>query len=407
MVLADLVTPSMVASLPRKVLAVVGTLDGPASARRDVGRTSHAAILARGRGIPVAFVTSAVLASIPDGSWVIVEASEARASVWVEPDEVALAAARQRQRGLAIERLENRGGGQQLAHLGIALCVNVASPHDDIPDAARGVGLVRTEMMFAGRRTAPSESEQLAALLLITERARGRPVVVRLFDAGGDKPLAWLGGEHDPSHGIRRLLAHPEILATQLRALARAREHADVRVLLPIVRTADDVNAVRALASLTLQLGAMIESPDAADVAESIASAADFVSIGTNDLTATALGLDRTAEAPMDHPRVLRLIRRVVRAVHARGRHVTICGEMAGHERGTRGRRPWCQCAQRRPSPAGCRPSRPGPSHHRGLSPRSRGGNRAPYGACIGPVNVRRLWSNGTPEARLRTRGAR
>ena len=186
--------------------------------------------------------------------------------------------------------------------------VNVASAHDDIPASADGVGLVRTELAFAGSTVMPSESEQLAALMRIAAKARGAPIVVRLFDAGGDKPLAWLGGDTGSSRGIARLLAHPHVLATQLRAIARAREHADVRVLLPFVRSADEVTAVRSLAASTLLLGAMIESPDGVEAIASIASVADFVSIGTNDLTAETLGLTREFDLPMVDPRVLALV---------------------------------------------------------------------------------------------------
>jgi phosphoenolpyruvate-protein kinase (PTS system EI component) len=332
----DSVTPTMVASLPEQIVAVLAGVDASTGARRDVGRTSHAAILARGRGLPLVYVTPDLLASIPDGAWLVVEATEAAASVCVEPSAPRLAAARRRLRSRERQRTRDDMDREPLAHLGVELRVNVASSRDEIPAGADGVGLVRTEMMFAGRLTAPSESEQLAALLLLGAKARGRPVVVRLFDAGGDKPLAWLGEASDPSRGIERLLAYPELLATQLRALARARDHADVRVLLPFVRTAAEVNAVRRLAAPTLQIGAMIESPDAVEAIERIASAADFLSIGTNDLTATTLGLERGVDVPQDHPRVLTLVRAVIAAAHASGRTVTVCGEMAGNEEGAR-----------------------------------------------------------------------
>lgn len=332
----DVATPAVVASLPKEVVAVIAALDGPARARRDVGRTSHAAILAKGRGLPLVYVTSDLLASIPNGSWVVVDAGETDAFVRVDPSETSIAAAQDRWESSRREHLRNDVGCEPLGHLGVELRVNVASPHDEIPGGADGVGLVRTEMMFAGRLTAPSESEQLAALLLLGARARHRPIVVRLFDAGADKPVAWLGRASDPSRGIGRLLAHPEILATQLRALARAREHADVRVLLPFVRTAAEVSAVRRLASRTLQVGAMIESPDAVEAIASIAPAADFLSIGTNDLTATTLGLERTTDAPKNYPRVLALVRRVIMAGQACGLKATVCGEMAGDERGAR-----------------------------------------------------------------------
>lgn len=330
----DQVTPAMVASLPRKVVAVIAALDGSVQGRRDVGRTSHAAILAGARGLPLVYLTRDVLASVPSGLQVIVDAHETDASVCFDPGHASLDAASLRLE--SSERLRNDTECEALDHLGVELRVNVASPHDEIAAGADGVGLVRTEMMFAGRLTAPTESEQLAALLLVGARARGRPIVVRLFDAGDDKPLAWLGGASDPSRGIGRLLAHREILATQLRALARAREHADIRVLLPFVRTTADVNAVRDLAAPILPIGAMIESPDAVDAIASIAAVADFVSIGTNDLTATTLGLERTAAAPKADARVLALVRRAIEGAHARGRTVSICGEMAAEERGAR-----------------------------------------------------------------------
>ncbi len=216
------------------------------------------------------------------------------------------------------------------------LRVNVASAHDEIPASADGVGLVRTEMTFAGSPEAPSEDEQLAALMRIAAKARGAPVVVRLFDAGGDKPLSWLGGEMGVSRGIARLLAHPQVLATQLRALARARERADVRVLLPFVESAEEVGALRRLVHSTLPLGAMIESPDGVAAIASIAAAVDFVSIGTNDLTAETLGLDRSNDLPVTDSRVLALVLRAIEGAHAAGRKVTICGEMAGDEHGAR-----------------------------------------------------------------------
>jgi phosphocarrier protein FPr/phosphocarrier protein len=332
----DFVTPSLVASLPRHVRGLIAVLDEETGSRRDVGRTSHAAILARGRGLPIAYVSRHESATIADAAWLVIEASEDIARVWVEPDEDFLTAARRRHQEHARARLGVDGARESLDHLGIDVRVNVSSTNDELPRSADGIGLVRTEMLFAGRLTAPSESEQLAALLLIGAKARGGPVVVRLFDAAADKPIPWLASTMAPSQGIGRLLAHPHVLATQLRALARAREHADIRVLLPFVRSADEVNAVRSRVAATLPLGAMVESPDAVEAIDAIASAADFISIGTNDMTATALGLDRTMSAPLADPRVLVLVHRAIAGAHARGRKVTVCGEMAADEQGAR-----------------------------------------------------------------------
>jgi len=332
--LADSVTPSMVAFLPRQVVAIVAALDAPLGARRDVGRNSHAALLARGRGLPLAYVPRERLGSIPTGAWLVVDAAEEDAQIDVDPGAGALEAAQHR---LAAEqRNRQRAARLSLDHLGIALRVNVASAHDEIPAAAEGIGLVRTEMTFSGSLVAPSEDEQFAAIMRVAAKARGAPIVVRLFDAGGDKPIAWLGGDTGSSRGIARLLAHPEVLATQLRALGRARERADIRVLLPFVESAEQVSAVRLHATSALPLGAMIESPAGVEAIATVAEAADFISIGTNDLTAEALGLDRTASMPLLDPRVLALTRRAIEGAHSAGRRVTICGEMAGEERGAR-----------------------------------------------------------------------
>jgi hypothetical protein len=182
--LAESVTPSLVAFLPRQVVAVVAAVDGPMAARRDLGPSSHAALLARGRGLPIAYVTRADFSSLAAGAWVIVDATEPAASLTVGPSERELEAAQERMETAVDER--QRGTCVPLEHLGIALRVNVGSAHDEIPTCADGVGLVRTEMTFAGSAAPPSEDEQLAALMRIAIRARGAPIVVRLFDAGGE-----------------------------------------------------------------------------------------------------------------------------------------------------------------------------------------------------------------------------
>jgi phosphoenolpyruvate-protein kinase (PTS system EI component) len=332
--LTEVVTPSTVAFLPKQVVAIVAPLEDPTRQRRDGGRNSHAAILARGRGVPVVYVTPDLLSSIHGGARLVVDATEAGARIWVGPSEALLEDARRR---LQVDEGNREGAAREsLDHLGLALRVNVGSAHDEIPAAADGVGLVRTEITFLGSVGIPKEDDQLAALLRIAAKARGAPVVVRLWDAGADKPLPWLGGKTGSTRGIARLLAYPKVLATQLAALARARARADIRVLLPFVQTADEVNAVRSRASPDLPIGAMVESPEAVDAIEAIASAADFVCVGTNDLTATALGVERTADVPIAEPRLLSLLHRAIVGARAVGREATICGELAGGERGAR-----------------------------------------------------------------------
>jgi phosphoenolpyruvate-protein kinase (PTS system EI component) len=256
----------------------------------------------------------------------------------VMPSEAMLVAARTRRTalGLAREEAEARAAASAIG-VHVELLVNIGSIDERVPPGAQGIGLLRTELAFAGRSTPPSEAEHLAALLSIARTARG-PVTARLFDAGGDKPLAWLASAEAPGaeedlRGIALLLAHPHVLEVQLRAIVRAAAQADVRALIPMVRSPADVEAVRKLAP-SVKLGAMIETPEAAAQIDAIAAVSDFVCIGTNDLTAYTLGVDRGAAVSALDPRVLDQVRRIIRGAHARGRTVTVCGEIASDPRG-------------------------------------------------------------------------
>ena len=322
-------TPSLVVSLPERVVAIVAVADAGA------GPMSHAAILARGRGLPLAYVASHVIDAIASGDVIVVDAAATPARVWVSPTEALAAAARARRDAQVTAARNVATSAPSLRHLAVALRVNVASLRDDMPREADGIGLIRTELVFAGRSAAPSEREQAGTYAAIAAKARGARVIVRLFDAGGDKPTAWLAppAASAGARGIELLRAHEAVLATHLRAAVRARLRADIQVLLPLVRSAEDVVFVRALAEGSIPIGAMIETGAAVDDVEAIADAADFVCIGTNDLAAAALGVSRAEASMTIHPRLLRMIARVVAVSHARGRTVTICGEIAGDER--------------------------------------------------------------------------
>ncbi len=337
-VVTQALTPSLVARMPPRVRGIVAVDDTPGRGAGGV-RTSHAAILARGRELAVAFVPPHVAASIADGDVVVVDAAGATARVWVEPSEALIADARARRA---------KGGGAGAAELarsieavsvalGIALQVNVGSTLDRIPEGAAGVGLLRTELVFAGHTRAPSETEQTAALLAVARAARGSVVTVRLWDAGGDKPLPWLPPVHEGSRGAALLFERPQVLTNQLAAIARASDRARLRVLIPMTRSSDDVHRVRAILDrhrVGVAVGAMIETPEAARDADGIARAADFVCVGTNDLAALVLGTERSDAAQSLHPDVLALVDKVVASAHACGRLVSICGEVAADPRG-------------------------------------------------------------------------
>ena len=331
-------TPSLVATLPPRVVGIVAA---SSSAAQRVGEyNSHAVILARGRAIPLAFLRPNGLMAIADDTPMVLDTTGDVALVWTSPSEAIVADAQRRRNDWTRERAqeEARIAGAPLSHLGLEVHVNIGSVHERAPPSADGIGLLRTELVFAGHARAPSEVEQLGAMRAIAAPIGTAAVVVRLFDAGGDKPLAWLPPpESSPlARGVELLFAHPAILACQLRAIERAAEQLDVRVLLPLVTCAADVERVRDLSHGKVAVGAMIETPSAVQRIDEIARAADFICVGTNDLFAQVTGRERSDATLSVDPRALRMIERVVVASHARGRKVSVCGELAGDLRGAR-----------------------------------------------------------------------
>ena len=219
-----------------------------------------------------------------------------------------------------------------LSHLSLEVHVNVGSRYERFPASADGIGLLRTELVFSEHASAPSEGEQFGALLAIAAPLGRAPFVVRLFDAGGDKPLSWLPAPREAvaARGIALLLLHPMLLDAQLRAIVRAADHTNVRVLLPLVTSAADVEHVRARSQGRLPVGAMIETPSAVEQIDEIAAVSDFICIGTNDLFAMVTGRDRADCTLSLDTRALRMVERIVVAAHAHGRKVSVCGELAG-----------------------------------------------------------------------------
>lgn len=327
---AETLAPSVVAALPGRVVGIIAALDDGDHA--GVGSASHAAILARGRGIPFAFVPSRVVRAVTNDDTIVVDATVTPALVWVTPDEAVVATQRGRREAWLLTRAaeEARVTGT-LTHLGLEVHVNVGSLHERVPASASGVGLLRTELVFSGRTNAPSEREQFAALCAVAMELDRAPLVARLFDAGGDKPLRWLRAPDDSrARGITLLLMHPAVLDAQLRAMVRARAHADVRALVPLVSSGADIENVRARTQGKLPVGAMIETPSAVDRVDEIAAVSDFICIGTNDLFAIVTGQDRAAAMLSVDARALRMVERVILAAHARKLKVSVCGEIAG-----------------------------------------------------------------------------
>ena len=217
-----------------------------------------------------------------------------------------------------------------------------------VAQGAEGCGLLRTEFLFLDRETAPDEATQTALYAGIVTAFAGRPVVVRTLDTGGDKPLAYmpLAPEDNPALGVRGVrigLLYPQVLRAQLRAILSAQPRGRCRILLPMISDPAEVRTIGEMLDdvrrelghdAPVPLGAMIETPAAAMIADQIAREADFLSIGTNDLTQYALAIDRgnpALAARLDslHPAVLRLIAKTAEGAHLNCRDVAVCGGLA------------------------------------------------------------------------------
>jgi phosphoenolpyruvate-protein phosphotransferase len=318
-------------------------------------RLSHAAILTRQVGIPAVSRIDEATRRIRPADRVLVDGT--RGTVVVRPDGVteghfARRIEQHRVRSAGLCRACHEPARTQDGLL-VRVEANVCSREDVCAAAANGtdgIGLCRVEGLYLSRRRPPSEEELLACLRDTLEPLRDKPVTVRLLDAGGDKPLAFarFAPEHDPAlgrRGVRLLLEYPELLNTQLRALVRlAREHA-VRILVPMVVLAEEMLEVRRVLHATARdlgaeglppLGAMIETPAAALSADRIAQHADFLSVGTNDLTQYTMAAGRENALVSryfvdDHPAVLKLLELAADA--AGGLPLSLCGELASNRR--------------------------------------------------------------------------
>lgn len=332
---AEDLSPADTAALDlNKTLAIVTSQGGP---------TSHTAILARARGI-VAVVSAQGADDIKDGQTVVVNA--AKSTVIVDPSEAEIAEAHEAKANAAkAKELRGKPGQTKDGHL-IPLLANVGKPEDADPAleyGAEGVGLFRTEFLFLGNEEPPSVEEQTEAYAKLLSRFPGKKVVIRMLDAGADKPLPFLTPEDEPNpalglRGLRTLRVHKKVLEDQLEAIARAdaQTNADLWVMVPMV--ADQWEAeyfVKLGKSKGLKkVGVMAEVPSIALMADKVAQVADFVSIGTNDLTQYTLAADRTLGSVAHyqtawHPAVLRAIKLIADAGNANGMPVGVCGEAA------------------------------------------------------------------------------
>ncbi len=325
----------------------------------DVGGvTSHTAIVARSLGIPAIVGLHHARQTISEGELVIVDGEQGL--LVVNPDPVVLAEYRSRQAEIkaARARLKRLKKTRAATRDGtpVELYANIELPQDmaEVLDAgAEGVGLFRTEFMFLNRRDLPGEDEQFEAYRQVAEAMHGRPVVLRTLDVGADKAINGDGQViTNPAMGLRAIrfcLAEPQMFLTQLRAILRASHYGAVKILLPMVAHAHEIDQTLALIAQAkqqldergqpfdraIEVGGMIEIPAAALALPIFMRRLHFLSIGTNDLIQYTLAIDRTDDAvahlydPL-HPAVLTLVANTIQTATRGGMPVAVCGEMAG-----------------------------------------------------------------------------
>jgi phosphoenolpyruvate-protein kinase (PTS system EI component) len=303
------------------------------------GAMAHAAIVARSLGIPMVVGLGEDLLGVDQETPLVVDGGSGSVAVAPGRERRRLAQVAAAVRHRARERSAAARGlpSQTIDGHSLRVLANVASAAEvraGLGAGAEGVGLLRTELRFLDARSWPVEEQHRRALAPVLAALSGMTATVRLLDFGGDKTPPFLLGTG--KRGIGLLLDHPEALVAQLRAIVAAGAHTDLRILLPMVESRDDVEAIRELLdgidpAAEYTLGAMIETADAVERAPGIAASADFLSIGTNDLTHSVLGTDRFAagEAVTHHPRVLLGIALTVEAAVRAGRIVEVCGEAA------------------------------------------------------------------------------
>lgn len=346
---AEDLTPSETVQLPKdKILAFV---------TRQGSSNSHTAILARIMNIPSLVQTQIALDDEIDGHMIAVDGYTG--SYYIDPDETVLAEMQQKQRdaGAMKEQLEAYRGRKSITKGGraVKLFANIGNPEDVkqvLAGDAEGIGLMRSEFLYLGRKEFPTEDELYEAYCAVVQALDGKQLVIRTLDIGADKQADYFGldAEENPAlgyRGIRICLDNDAVFGPQMRAIYRAAAHGPVCVMFPMISSLWEVRKAKEfcariqaqlraekIAIGEVELGIMVETPAAALCSAELAQEVSFFSVGTNDLTQYTLAIDRQ-NAKLDsyydphHPAVLALLRMIVQNAHAAGIWAGICGELA------------------------------------------------------------------------------
>lgn len=325
------------------------------------GRTSHSAILARTLEIPAVVGVKKLMESLEDETLLIIDGFEGKIIAEPTPEQIAhyeklkgdSAARKNELASLKNEATLTADGFE------VELGANIGSAKDvgaALENGAEAIGLFRTEFLYMGRDTFPTEEQQFESYSEVLKQMGNRPAIVRTLDIGGDKELSYLDlpKELNPFLGLRAIrlcLEMPDMFRTQLRALIRASVHGNLKIMFPMIATLEEFRQAKQLFveekeklaaegipfNEKIEVGIMVEIPSTAVMADLFAKEVDFFSIGTNDLIQYTLAADRMNENVSHlyqpfNPAILRMVKMVIDAAHKEGKWAGMCGEMAGEE---------------------------------------------------------------------------